>query len=165
MSPANKQDAKDAADHEIMRRLRERYKGIQISFQMTDAVWRSTEELDMHIAHLIGRDGAVEALCRTVTSNLDWRVSGGGEAFQPVAEMAKAYATPSSRYFREASLLDMIRALLDHLAVFVHDGCEKPGNWWAWDIGIPALRRHADPRRRRSVGGLSPAVAGRSGLP
>ena len=117
--------------------LRRRYREVQISFQMTDAVWRSAAELDTHVDRLLEPGGVLDQLSASVVDVNDRRISGGGEAFQPAAELSKAYATPQSRHFRSPALLEAIEGVLERLGVFVYPGCPTPGNWWAWQIGIP----------------------------
>lgn len=117
--------------------LRRRYREVQISFQMTDAVWRSAAELDTHVDRLLEPGGVLDQLSASVVDVNNRRISGGGEAFQPAAELSKAYATPQSRHFRSPALLEAIEGVLERLGVFVYPGCPTPGNWWAWQIGIP----------------------------
>lgn len=117
--------------------LRARYRQVQISFQMTDAAWCTVEELDRHVDGLLAPGGGIDRLLCTLTDRADPRLSHGGEAFQPAAELAKAYATPESRHYRSPALLARVEELLAHLGTMVYPGCERTGNWWAWDIGIP----------------------------
>lgn len=58
-------------------------------------------------------------------------------AWSVPAEMARAYATPASRHFQNPRVLAGVEAGLRHLLQFAYPGCEQPGNWWAWQIGLP----------------------------
>jgi len=54
-----------------------------------------------------------------------------------VWQMALAYSRPASRFHRDPVILERIVLALEGYGEWVYPGCPKPGNWWAWDIGMP----------------------------
>ena len=59
------------------------------------------------------------------------------KSYQKAEAMAKAYASPSSSYYKNEALLTDIVNILDWLT----DNCYYPrsetDNWWNWEIGMP----------------------------
>lgn len=64
-------------------------------------------------------------------------ISLNSVAFSVPKELARAYAMPASRHHRSPRVLAAIEAGLRHLLTFAYPGCPQPGNWWAWQIGMP----------------------------
>ncbi|MEG1636786.1 MAG: polysaccharide lyase family 8 super-sandwich domain-containing protein [Cellulosilyticaceae bacterium] len=60
---------------------------------------------------------------RTMYLNLEW--------------MAKGYATPESKYYKNPELLKDIEYALEWLYENGYGIQEQYGNWWQWEIGIP----------------------------
>ena len=66
-------------------------------------------------------------------------VSHSGAAFHEPLLLATAYLTPASEHYHDKDVLAAVEKGLRHLLRFAHPDCPErpPGNWWAWDIGIP----------------------------
>lgn len=58
-------------------------------------------------------------------------------AFWRPHRLALAYSTPASRHYHSPAVRTAIETGLKHLSQFVYPGCPQPGNWWAWQIGMP----------------------------
>jgi len=61
----------------------------------------------------------------------------GGAYYGKPFKMAQAYVCRASRFHDDPDLLKRIEAALAFGERFIRPGEERPGNWWAWDIGIP----------------------------
>lgn len=51
--------------------------------------------------------------------------------------LAEAYSRPSSKFHDDEEVLNRLDIAFKGYGKFVYPGCPKPGNWWAWDIGMP----------------------------
>ena len=64
-------------------------------------------------------------------------LNSSGSYFGRVYRLADAYASPHSKHHRSKTVLAHVTAALEYVEPFVRAGGPHPGNWWAWDIGIP----------------------------
>lgn len=90
--------------------------------------------LDDQVDRLLGVAGGYEAVYGDVGQT---PVSHNGQAWATVRTLAVAFRTPGSRHEGSAAVLRAAERGLRHLAQFAHPGCPQPGNWWAWQIGMP----------------------------
>lgn len=60
-----------------------------------------------------------------------------GAAWNAPRTLAAAWATPGSRHHQRDAVLRSAEDGLRHLLTFAYPACPQPGNWWAWQIGIP----------------------------
>ncbi|HOB73519.1 MAG TPA: polysaccharide lyase family 8 super-sandwich domain-containing protein [Phycisphaerae bacterium] len=58
-------------------------------------------------------------------------------AFAVPKELARVYTMPASRHHRSPQVRTAIEDGLKYLQTFAYPGCPQPGNWWAWQIGMP----------------------------
>ncbi|MCD4670749.1 MAG: hypothetical protein K8S14_09925, partial [Actinomycetia bacterium] len=65
------------------------------------------------------------------------QISYGGGFFGKPLMLAEAYTTSLSRFYKDAKVLKHIEAALNFGKQFIRVGGKRPGNWWAWDVGIP----------------------------
>jgi len=95
-------------------------------------------------------------------------------SYERLRTIARAYATPGSRYERDGGVRDVLLGSLDRLHETRYNArTRSSGNWWDWEIGIPlqltatsmllyddlgtdrlerwmaAVRAHRDPRSSR----------------
>lgn len=58
------------------------------------------------------------------------------ESFVRLQTLSKAWATPGSRFYQSAYVRNFVlRALTDLHRVVYHQGANRRGNWWDWEIG------------------------------
>lgn len=65
------------------------------------------------------------------------RISYTGELFLDIRRMAEAYSCTLSKYHGNENVLKRIKLALKFGMKYIRIGEPHPGNWWAWDIGIP----------------------------
>ncbi len=60
-----------------------------------------------------------------------------GGAFVPALTLARVYACPRSAHYESPAVLASVEEGLQYLHTMAYPGCERVGNWWSWDIGMP----------------------------
>ncbi|MCD4823636.1 MAG: hypothetical protein K8S55_03450, partial [Phycisphaerae bacterium] len=65
------------------------------------------------------------------------RISYTGELFLDIQRLAEAYRCTLSKYHGDEEVLKRIKAALKFGMPYIRIGAPRPGNWWAWDIGVP----------------------------
>jgi len=61
-----------------------------------------------------------------------------GTHYARVRTMAQALALPSCTLFHDAGMTHRVERALAYGGTIFFAGCERPGNWWWWNIGIPS---------------------------
>jgi len=64
-------------------------------------------------------------------------IFSNGAPWNDPRTLATVWATPCSRHHHQDAVLRSAGDGLRHLLSFAYPGCPQPGNWWAWQIGIP----------------------------
>jgi len=64
-------------------------------------------------------------------------ICGGGAFYRKILSIAEAYRLKASIHYRAPRALAAVSAAFAFGEKFLTPGREHPGNWWAWDIGIP----------------------------
>ncbi|MPV48486.1 sugar isomerase [Pseudactinotalea sp. HY160] len=64
-------------------------------------------------------------------------VANMGVTANQITELAIAWASPGSTYYRDASLLQDIHGACAFLSGQYRADRGRPGNWWFWEIGLP----------------------------
>lgn len=58
--------------------------------------------------------------------------------YENIKNIAKAYATPNTRYYKNPEIKKELIEYLDWLYENAyHEGLPENGNWWQWELGIP----------------------------
>ena len=60
--------------------------------------------------------------------------------YENLVKIAKAYATPGTKYYKnektKQDIIDSLDWLYDNA---YHEGLPELGNWWQWELGIPKI--------------------------
>jgi hyaluronate lyase len=57
--------------------------------------------------------------------------------YERLRSIARAYATPGSRYERDDGVREILLSSLDRLHETYDEHTRRSGNWWDWEVGIP----------------------------
>lgn len=109
------------------------------------SVTKKIKAADDVVASLLG-DTDVSGSSEAIWPDLDLagigRVAAAtgnlGVTFDRLLTIAKAVATPGSRYHRDAAATEIVSKALGRLTEFAYrPDVPAAGNWWFWEIGIP----------------------------